>query len=442
MRSPGGFRKVGRVVAGLAVGVGATFVLGQARADASGSPPAASHVVRSSAGVKDASSARALWRSMGHAAHVLHLHPTTTAGTNVDPTPAHWSGGAGLAGGVRNGAESSNWSGQIDVDAVFTGVLGEWVVPTVQASTADKYSGTWVGIDGATNSSLIQVGTSQNSGGSPNFYDAWYEILPADEVQINEPVSPGDVMEAAVAEQSAGTWAIAIEDVTAGWEASGNFAYSGPGASAEWIEEAPTVNNVQSTLADYGSMTFSNLEISSPDASASGLIPVSMANASGVVISYPGSYNETTDSFPIIYGTPRPVVDSVTPASGGTGGGTAVVVNGDYLTGATAVDFGSTPVAFTVNPDNSLSVTSPDGSAGTVDVTVTTPGGTSAKSSLDQFTYELAAQAITFTSTAPTGAFVGGPSYTVSATGARRAIRSPSPSTRRRRQCAASAAPA
>jgi cysteine-rich repeat protein len=65
-----------------------------------------------------------------------------------------------------------------------------------------------------------------------------------------------------------------------------------------------------------------------------------------------------------------------------------VTVTGTGFTGATAVSFGSTPAAsFTVDGDTSIRALSPPASAGTVDITVTTAGGTSATSPSDQFTF-------------------------------------------------------
>ena len=82
-----------------------------------------------------------------------------------------------------------------------------------------------------------------------------------------------------------------------------------------------------------------------------------------------------------------PTVSSVTPSGGLPAGGTSVAVTGTYLTGATAVMFGNTAAAaYTVNSATQITAISPAGS-GTVDVTVTTPNGTSATSSADQFTY-------------------------------------------------------
>ena len=82
-----------------------------------------------------------------------------------------------------------------------------------------------------------------------------------------------------------------------------------------------------------------------------------------------------------------PVVSSISPTSGSTAGGTTVTITGLFFTGATAVHFGGSPATnFGVVSDTSIIAGSPAGS-GTVDVTVTGPGGTSATSSADQFTY-------------------------------------------------------
>lgn len=84
---------------------------------------------------------------------------------------------------------------------------------------------------------------------------------------------------------------------------------------------------------------------------------------------------------------PVPVVSSVSPTTGTTSGGTAVTVNGSGFLGATSVMFGTNAATFTLHTDSWITATSPSGSAGTVDITVITPGGTSATSSSDHFTY-------------------------------------------------------
>jgi IPT/TIG domain/Cep192 domain 4 len=81
-------------------------------------------------------------------------------------------------------------------------------------------------------------------------------------------------------------------------------------------------------------------------------------------------------------------VSGVSPVSGPAGGGTGVVITGRGFTGATGVSFGGTAATnFTVDPAAAhITATSPPGT-GTVDITVTTPAGTSPASPADQFAY-------------------------------------------------------
>jgi IPT/TIG domain len=82
---------------------------------------------------------------------------------------------------------------------------------------------------------------------------------------------------------------------------------------------------------------------------------------------------------------PPPVVDSVTPNSGLPG--MQVTISGSHLSTATAVSFGSTPApSFTLVDDHTIIAVAPAGTD-SVAVTVTGPGGTSAASPVDIFTY-------------------------------------------------------
>jgi alpha-tubulin suppressor-like RCC1 family protein len=83
---------------------------------------------------------------------------------------------------------------------------------------------------------------------------------------------------------------------------------------------------------------------------------------------------------------PPPTVTAVKPKKGPAGGGTTVVITGTDLTGAQAVNFGSTGASsFTVNSATSITAASPAEPAGRVDVTVTTTWGTSPSSLVDRF---------------------------------------------------------
>jgi hypothetical protein len=72
-----------------------------------------------------------------------------------------------------------------------------------------------------------------------------------------------------------------------------------------------------------------------------------------------------------------PEVTSVTPSVGAARGGTSVTITGAGFTAATGVKFGSKPArSFTVSSDDSITAVAPPG-VGAVEVTVTTPAGTS-----------------------------------------------------------------
>ncbi len=107
---------------------------------------------------------------------------------------------------------------------------------------------------------------------------------------------------------------------------------------------------------------------------------------------------------------PIPTIASISPTSGPTTGGTTVTITGSGFTGVSQVLFGTTAVSFTVNSDKQITAVSPAGS-GTVDVKVTTPGGTSATSSVDRFTY-VPAPTVTGIST-NTGPAAGGTSVII-----------------------------
>ncbi|HMD57285.1 MAG TPA: IPT/TIG domain-containing protein [Solirubrobacteraceae bacterium] len=90
----------------------------------------------------------------------------------------------------------------------------------------------------------------------------------------------------------------------------------------------------------------------------------------------------------VIVGTPpAPVVTHLAPAKGPASGETSVTITGKNLAGATAVHFGAAAASFTVSSNTQIVAVSPAGAAGTSDVTVQTPGGTSAIMSADHFKY-------------------------------------------------------
>jgi hypothetical protein len=108
-----------------------------------------------------------------------------------------------------------------------------------------------------------------------------------------------------------------------------------------------------------------------------------------------------------------PAVSGISPAAGFAWGGTVVTISGKNLANATAVTFGTNAATITSNTATQIVATSPVG-AGTVDVTVTTAGGTSSTTPADQFIY-VPGPAVTEVSP-PAGPAAGGTAVTISGT--------------------------
>jgi glucosylceramidase len=113
--------------------------------------------------------------------------------------------------------------------------------------------------------------------------------------------------------------------------------------------------------------------------------PATTASPPPTTPSQPATTTTTSTSATL----PPPSVSAVSPSSGPTAGGTSVRITGSGLTGTSAVRFGAqTAGSFTVDGDGQITASSPGAAAGTVDVTVTTPAGTSATSAADRYTYQ------------------------------------------------------
>ena len=115
--------------------------------------------------------------------------------------------------------------------------------------------------------------------------------------------------------------------------------------------------------------------------------PTEPAGTVDLTVVTPGGTSATSVADEFTY-EPGPVVTSVNPPSGSPAGGTSVTIDGSGFTGATGVKFGSAAApSFTVNTDSQITATTPAGAAGQVDVTVSTPGGTSATGPSDVYTF-------------------------------------------------------
>ena len=139
----------------------------------------------------------------------------------------------------------------------------------------------------------------------------------------------------------------------------------------------PTAVTFGGTTATFAGITPSGLTAASPPSATARTVAVEVTTTGATSTGAPA------DTFTYTNG---PIVTDVSPNIGPPAGGTSVTITGQQLTGAMAVDFGSTPAAFTVDSDSSIIATAPAGT-GAVDVTVTSGKGVSITSALDRFNY-------------------------------------------------------
>jgi len=107
-----------------------------------------------------------------------------------------------------------------------------------------------------------------------------------------------------------------------------------------------------------------------------------------VTVTTPAGTSAITQNDEFTYTAAGPAVTGVSPASGSTAGGDSVTITGTGLGCAGSVSFGGTAATITADSSTQITVTSPPSKVpGEVDVTVTTPAGTSAATDGDLFTY-------------------------------------------------------
>jgi uncharacterized repeat protein (TIGR02543 family) len=150
----------------------------------------------------------------------------------------------------------------------------------------------------------------------------------------------------------------------------------------------------------------STTQITATSPTGTGAVDVRVSNQGGT------SENVDADNFTYF---PVPVVTSISPSTGTTAGGTSVTITGENFTSATGVKFGTADgTSVTVVSATQITVVAPAGT-GEVNVSVITPGGTSAIALYGKFTY---VSVPTITSISPSsGMLTGGQEVIIDGTG-------------------------
>lgn len=168
---------------------------------------------------------------------------------------------------LKNGT-SLNWAGYAletsltnPKNYAVSDVQGSWIVPTVICDPAkNTYSAVWLGIDGYSDNSVEQTGTSQDCINGQPRYSAWYEMYPKPSFRANVVVRPGDSISARVQyNPSSRKFVLMLTNNTTGQSFTTSQKSNALRQSAEWIAEAPWSGGVL-PLANFGSVTFTNAQ--------------------------------------------------------------------------------------------------------------------------------------------------------------------------------------
>jgi hypothetical protein len=212
---------------------------------------------------------------------------------------------------------SGNWSGYADIacpTCALRYVSADFTVPHLNPAKSpnNSWAAHWVGLDGATNSTVEQVGIDTYIDNGVDYYYAWYEMFPAATTQVYSlAASPGDNIQVGVYTVN-GTYYLSLNDTTlgAGFNATATVpaGYTGQNKSAEVITEAPSELSgsslIQLPLADYGQVNYNNATVTSRNGTHGGLgstslwngYAVKMVGSSGATLSTPSGLLNGTNS--------------------------------------------------------------------------------------------------------------------------------------------------
>ena len=193
--------------------------------------------------------------------------------------------------------------------------------------------------------------------------------------------------------------ATAIGTVTGFGSSPSAVAQTAPSVSQVTPDVGPTAggtsvtisgsNFTSATAVDFGTVAAPNFTVNS-SGSITAISPAESARVVDITVIVSGTTSTTSTSDKFTFYA-APTVSSVTPNSGPTGGLTpeVIITGSNFVASSTTVSFGSVVAANAlVNSPTSITVYHPPAEpAGTVDVEVETPGGTSATNSGDKYTY-------------------------------------------------------
>jgi hypothetical protein len=316
------------------------------------------------------------------------------------------------------------------VDVIVTTPYGSNVpIPIVDGYTYTATKATVTGV--STNTGTTAGGTTATLSGS-NFTGALAVLfggLPAASFTVNSdtsisavsPIAASGVVDIKVV-NSSGVSSTSAGDQFTYTAASGLPAVTGLSASTGQTGGTNTItvtgtNFTGAAAVNFGTAAAVSFTVNSAT-SITAVVPAEVAGTVDVTVATAVGISSAVAADHYTYTATAPTVTGLSATSDFTTGGTTVTITGTNFNGATAVMFGSTAAtSFTVNSSTSITAVDPAGSAGTVDVKVTTPYGTSAAVAADHFTYNAVPTPTVTGLVTATGPLAGGDWVTATGTG-------------------------
>jgi len=130
------------------------------------------------------------------------------------------------------------------------------------------------------------------------------------------------------------------------------------------------------TTVSFGATAGTSVVVNAAGTSLTVVTPAHVASAVNAVVTTVDGTGTLVNGYTYVA---APTVTAISPSSGSTDGGEAVIITGTEFTGAATLTIGGAVVAstdFTVDSPTQISAVTPEGTAGKTDVAVTTVGGT------------------------------------------------------------------
>ncbi|HEX5761997.1 MAG TPA: IPT/TIG domain-containing protein [Solirubrobacterales bacterium] len=224
---------------------------------------------------------------------------------------------------------------------------------------------------------------------------------------------------------SPGTVAISVTTAegTSADTAADDYTYvAAPAVSSLSPSQGPSAGGTEVTITGTGFTGASAVKFGGTNATAftvegptqiKATSPSASAGVADVTVTTVGGTSADTAADDFTYHA-APTITNLNPSTGPPAGGNSVTITGTGFTGASTVKFGATDAtAFTVDSATQITATAPAGT-GTVDVSVTTIGGTSANTAADNYSFGTPPA---LTSCAPSaGPLAGGTQVTITGT--------------------------